>query len=209
LSRVLELFFFGLPLLVQEDHLVGRELQQPLLRQAVFVEAATGAAIRGALDRLATRVSALPAEGAPIPLVLHFSCHGSQVPDQPRGDPDQDERDGYDETIVPSDATLEGGPEDVRDDELNRAAFRLTDAFLVGQPADERTAVALVTTRPVDFRHFAQPDLLRTYKAGPGARECRIKDMMNNEPFLQPPTTAGFAYVRVPADESYVVRLLL
>jgi hypothetical protein len=33
--------------------------------------------------------------------------------------------------------------------------------------------------------------------------------MMNNEPFRQPPTTAGFAYVRVPADESYVVRLLL
>src|SRR5271166_5473588 len=91
----------------------------------------------------------------------------------------------------------------------NRAAFRLTDAFLVGPPAGERTAVALVTTRAIDFRHFAQPDLLRTYKASPGARECRIKDMMNNEPFLQAATTAGFAYVRMPADESYVVRLLL
>jgi hypothetical protein len=59
------------------------------------------------------------------------------------------------------------------------------------------------------FFYFAQPDLLRTYNTGPGAHECRIKDMMNNEPFLQPPTTAGFAYVRVPADKSYVVRLQL
>ena len=50
-----------------------------------------------------------------------------------------------------------------------------------------------VTTRPVAFRHFAQPDLLRTYNAGAGARRMRIKDMMDNEPFLQPPTTAGFA----------------
>jgi hypothetical protein len=33
--------------------------------------------------------------------------------------------------------------------------------------------------------------------------------MMNNEPFLQPPTTAGFAYVQVRADASYVVRVLL
>lgn len=79
---------------------------------------ATGAAIRRELNALADRVRSRPAGGPPARVVLHYSGHGSQVPDQPAGQPGHDEADGKDETLVPHDATRQGGPEDIRDDEL-------------------------------------------------------------------------------------------
>jgi len=82
-------------------------------------EAATGDAIREEFSRLVQRVRSLPAEAGTAQVVFHFSGHGSQVPDQPEGDPNCDEQDGLDETLVPYDATKQGGPEDVRDDELH------------------------------------------------------------------------------------------
>ena len=82
-------------------------------------EAATGAGLRAALDDLVRRVRQLPQTGPPAQVVFHFSGHGSQVPDQPAGDPDQDEEDGLDETLVPHDALRQGGERDIRDDELS------------------------------------------------------------------------------------------
>ena len=75
--------------------------------------AATGAAIRAALGRIAAEVAAA---GRPAEVVFHFSGHGSQLADQPG--PGADEADGLDETLVPADATRQGGPADIRDDEL-------------------------------------------------------------------------------------------
>jgi hypothetical protein len=82
-------------------------------------EHATSAALRAALAEVVRKVERLPAGGPPAQVLFHFSGHGSQVPDQPPGDPDHDEEDGLDETLVPYDAARQGGPQDVRDDELN------------------------------------------------------------------------------------------
>ncbi len=79
---------------------------------------ATGEAIRRAMEQLVADVQALPANSPPAQVVFHFSGHGSQVQDQADGD-GADEADGYDETLVPSDATKQGGGEDIRDDELH------------------------------------------------------------------------------------------
>lgn len=81
-------------------------------------DAATGTAVRAALDDLVRRVGQLPQGSPPAQVVFHFSGHGSQVPDQPAGDPDRDEEDGLDETLVPYDALRQGGDRDIRDDEL-------------------------------------------------------------------------------------------
>ena len=80
---------------------------------------ATSAAIRKALSDLVAQVKVLPKGGPIAQVVFHVSGHGSQIPDQPFGDPDHDEEDGLDETIVPFDATNQGGKEDIRDDEIN------------------------------------------------------------------------------------------
>ncbi|TWT84765.1 Caspase domain protein [Planctomycetes bacterium CA13] len=84
---------------------------------------ATGSAIREAMADLATAVEALPPDSQPAQVFFHFSGHGGQLPDQ-NGD-NRDESDGLDETLVPSDATMIGGDEDIRDDELNRFAHQI------------------------------------------------------------------------------------
>ncbi len=81
-------------------------------------EAATGVAIRHELSQLVQRVRGLPADSAPAQIVFHFSGHGSRVADQVSGDAGSDEQDGLDETLVPFDATKQGGSEDIRDDEV-------------------------------------------------------------------------------------------
>jgi len=79
---------------------------------------ATGQNIRAAIQALIDMISKLPAGGPPAQVVVHFSGHGSQIPDQPDG-PDHDEDDGLDETWVPYDSTKQGGEQDIRDDEIN------------------------------------------------------------------------------------------
>lgn len=80
-------------------------------------EQATGDAIRQQMQQLTERVEAAAGEHTPV-VVFHFSGHGSQVPDQDEGDPDCDEEDGLDETLVPHDAVRQGGDQDIRDDEI-------------------------------------------------------------------------------------------
>ncbi len=90
-------------------------------------EEATGERIRRELRLLGERVRKLPSEG-PLPQTLFFfSGHGSQIADQPAGHPDCDEEDGLDETLVPYDARRQGGPEDIRDDELYRFVASVCD----------------------------------------------------------------------------------
>ena len=86
-------------------------------------QAATGAAIRKALDEIADKVSKLPDDSPQAQVVFHFSGHGAQLPDQVGGN--GDEPDGLDETLVPCDATRQGGDADIRDDELNEFAHRI------------------------------------------------------------------------------------
>ncbi|WP_406694616.1 caspase family protein [Singulisphaera sp. Ch08] len=81
-------------------------------------ESATGAAIRKGLSDLSQRIRELPPNSRPAQILVHYSGHGSQVADQPEGDPLCDESDGLDETIVPYDADKQGGLQDLRDDEL-------------------------------------------------------------------------------------------
>ncbi len=81
-------------------------------------EQASSDGIRKAMRALIEKVSKLPDDGSPAQVVVHFSGHGSQIPDQASG-PDHDEDDGLDETWVPYDATAQGGNEDIRDDEIN------------------------------------------------------------------------------------------
>ncbi|MGE0607676.1 MAG: caspase domain-containing protein [Pirellulales bacterium] len=95
---------------------------------ALVDEQATAAAIRQAMGQLAQRIAEIPADAPTAQVVLHFSGHGSQVADQPAGDADHDETDGLDETLVPFDATRQGGAEDIRDDELNRFAEQVCQA---------------------------------------------------------------------------------
>lgn len=83
---------------------------------------ATGESIRRAMEHLASAVQRQPRDAPPARVVFHFSGHGSQILDQPAGHPDRDEVDGLDETLVPSDASKQGGSEDIRDDELFRFA---------------------------------------------------------------------------------------
>lgn len=90
-------------------------------------EQATAAAIRQAFEQLQRQVDQLPPDAPPGQIVFHFSGHGSQILDQPPGDPDRDERDGYDETLVPYDASQQGGAEDIRDDEINRLIRTLSE----------------------------------------------------------------------------------
>ncbi len=87
---------------------------------------ATGDAIRRHFNHLAQRLAQLPQSDEAY-VVFHFSGHGSQIADQAVGQTDRDEDDGLDETLVPSDATAQGGEQDIRDDELNRFVSRLAD----------------------------------------------------------------------------------
>lgn len=121
------------PHLAPHEQLAGCENDTQLIRQLLTDrfgfrdsdivvrtnEAATGQAIREEFSRLVQRVRSLPAEAGTAQVVFHFSGHGSQVPDQPEGDPNCDELEGLDETLVPYDATKQGGAEDIRDDELH------------------------------------------------------------------------------------------
>ena len=88
-------------------------------------EKATGTGIREEFGRLAEQVKSLPKSSLPAQVLVHFSGHGSQVADQSAGDPDRDESDGLDETLVPYDASRQGGQEDIRDDEI----YQLVDAI--------------------------------------------------------------------------------
>lgn len=79
---------------------------------------ATGDRIRQEWALLIARLNALGEQSEPPIVVVHFSGHGSQVADQTPDAPGFDELDGLDETLVPCDATRQGGPQDIRDDEL-------------------------------------------------------------------------------------------
>ena len=94
-------------------------------------QAATGSAVRAALEHLIRRVRRLPQGSPTAQVVFHFSGHGSQVPDQSGGNPDRDEEDGLDETLVPHDARRQGGELDIRDDEL----YAFVDAICSGDRA--------------------------------------------------------------------------
>ncbi|QDV54199.1 Caspase domain protein [Rosistilla oblonga] len=105
-----------------------RAMQQMLQNRFGFADSdivtlldaeASGAAIRKEMARLQERVSKVDSGQTPV-VVFHFSGHGSQVLDQPSGDPDCDEEDGLDETLVPYDAIQQGGDQDIRDDEIYR-----------------------------------------------------------------------------------------
>jgi hypothetical protein len=87
--------------------------------KSLIDDQATAETIRQGFKDLIAQVKALPANGPVAQIVFHFSGHGSQVPDQMWPDPDYDEEDGLDETIVPYDAKQQGGDEDIRDDEIN------------------------------------------------------------------------------------------
>jgi len=94
-------------------------------------EQATGRGIREQFSRVAERVKSLPKSSPPAQVLVHFSGHGSQVADQSAGDPDRDELDGLDETLVPYDASRQGGQEDIRDDEI----YHLVDTICAGGQA--------------------------------------------------------------------------
>jgi hypothetical protein len=89
-------------------------------------EQATSLGIREALQSLALRVRESSAGTIPAQVVVHFSGHGSQIADQNAG-LDHDEDDGLDETWVPFDASLQGGAEDIRDDELNALSHKICE----------------------------------------------------------------------------------
>jgi len=129
------------PNLSQYDQLAGAKNDAALMRRllverfafedknivTLINDAATGNAIRAELGRLVDRVKSTASIQRPAHVVFHFSGHGSQLPDQPVGDTNCDEPDGLDETLVPFDATKQGGPEDFRDDELDDFLIRLCD----------------------------------------------------------------------------------
>ncbi|WP_437206306.1 caspase family protein [Planctomicrobium sp. SH664] len=110
---------------IMRDVLIERYRFLPEHIVTLSNETATGERIRHELALLQQKVASLPRESAPAQCVFHFSGHGSQIPDQPAGHPDADELDGLDETLVPADATEQGGPQDLRDDEINRFAADL------------------------------------------------------------------------------------
>lgn len=87
--------------------LLGRFDFRPDDIETLTDKAATGKGIRAALQRLAETAT----EGAVV--VVHFSGYGGQLPDDRN-----EELDGLDETLVPSDATRDGAGE-LRDDELD------------------------------------------------------------------------------------------
>ena len=129
LRRALLVGVSAYPNLGESEQLAGCENDVALMRATLIErfgfddaeiitlvgERATGEAIRDRLDSVAAEVAALPANKR-AEVVFHFSGHGSQLVDQPGEG--RDEPDGMDETLVPSDATRQGGPQDIRDDEL-------------------------------------------------------------------------------------------
>lgn len=106
---------------IMRDTLIERFGFSPSNVRTLIDEQATGDAIREAMRALTGQVENLPAGSPPAQVVVHFSGHGSQVPDQESGS-DRDEADGLDETWVPYDATKQGGDQDIRDDEINEMA---------------------------------------------------------------------------------------
>lgn len=102
-------------------------------------EQATANGIREAFDQIIAMVDALPKGGPKAQVYFHFSGHGSQIEDQPVGDIDRDESDGLDETLVPHDATRQGGTQDIRDDEINALIERV-----VGTGEEQRASLVLV-----------------------------------------------------------------
>jgi hypothetical protein len=102
-------------------------------------EEATGDGIRAAFAELLQRIDQLPTDGPQSQVYFHYSGHGSQVADQPKGHEDRDEPDGYDETLVPHDADRQGGDQDIRDDEINQLINRV-----VGDESNPRARFILV-----------------------------------------------------------------
>jgi hypothetical protein len=122
-------------------------------------EQATRQGILTALDDLGERV------GPEDTVWIHYSGHGSQVPDG-----NGDEEDGLDETICPHDARTEGVA-DITDDEFDGRISRLNVAWVVATldschsgtalrsiesdlrprmvPPDSREALYMITTRAV------------------------------------------------------------
>lgn len=66
--------------------------------------------------------------GSPPVVVLHYAGHGSYCVDQKTAEAGQDEAEGRDSTWVASDSTLEGGENDVRDDEIHAALSAISAA---------------------------------------------------------------------------------
>jgi hypothetical protein len=79
---------------------------------------ATRDAIRARWKEVVAELGKRLKDAPPAWVVFHFSGHGSRVPDQPPGHPDHDEKDGWDETLVPVDAKPDDPDSDIRDDEL-------------------------------------------------------------------------------------------
>ena len=115
---------------------------------------ATGDAIRRAFATISNRLQNLPAGSPSARVVFHFSGHGSQVLDQREGDPDCDEEDGLDETLVPADAEKQGGHFDLRDDELHRFVENVCKQRAVRACGSCWTAVTRVPARE-ERREFA------------------------------------------------------
>ncbi|MCM2375075.1 caspase family protein [Aporhodopirellula aestuarii] len=106
-------------------HLIAETLQTRFRFPAENIttlidDQAKGELIREAFRSIVSQLQALPDDQQAY-VVFHFSGHGSQLADQPSG-PYRDERDGLDETILPSDAMVQGGENEIRDDELNEFA---------------------------------------------------------------------------------------
>jgi hypothetical protein len=112
---------------LMKDLLVDRFGFRPEEIVTLVDDQATAASIRNELERLLKDVGHLSAEHQAAQVVFYFSGHGSQVRDQEEGDPDCDEQDGLDETLVPYDADREGSDQDIRDDELYRFVEALSN----------------------------------------------------------------------------------
>ncbi len=109
---------------IMQELLVARFGFEPQHVTTLIDQQASGEGIRRALATLADVVNGLPRGGPIAQVVIHFSGHGSQLPDQASGN-DHDETDGLDETWVPYDATKQGGEQDIRDDEINLFAEKI------------------------------------------------------------------------------------
>ena len=94
---------------------------------ALLDEEATSERIRAAMRAIVEKTQELPEDGPHAQIVYYYAGHGSQIPDQEEGDPHCDEDDGLDETQVPYDATSQGGPEDIRDDEMYEFAQQICE----------------------------------------------------------------------------------
>ena len=115
--------------------------------------------IRVITDRQATRAGILQAfeqlaaESGPNDIVfVHYSGHGSQVPDT-----SNDEEDGMDETLCPHDARSPDVP-DITDDELDHIVNRLKARWLVMSLDSCHSGTALRSAKGQMQTRFVPPD---------------------------------------------------